>query len=267
MTTRAHGINGRRFAWTVAATVLVLAVLTACSAVRLPGQKQTLQHDGGLRVTLALSCPASQPACDMQTLSTQTRDILQRRAVEGLGVASAVTKLDGDTHIVVELPAYTNEAQARAILGSRGEVEILDSGATPIPVGVDVATQMCASACAPGQYKILFTGAQFDPNALSAGLDQQTQHPVVTFGFAHQYQQQFADYTRQHIGQYLTIALDGSVIESATIQSEIDGTAQITGLASLADAQALVTKLKYQALPLAVTVSNVERVSPTPTTS
>lgn len=267
MTTRAHETNGRRVAWTVVATVLVLAALTACGAVRLPGQTQTLQRAGGLRVMLSLSCPVSHPACDIQTLSTSTRDILQRRAVQGLGVVDAVTRLDGDTSIVIELPAYTNEAQARAILGSRGEVDILDTGATSVPVGTNVSAQLCAATCAPGQYKIVFTGDQFDPTAFAATLDQQSQQPVVTFAFARQYQQQFADYTRQHIGQYLTIALDGSVIECATIQSEIDGTGQITDLKSLDEARALVIKLKYQALPLAVTVSNVERVPPTPTTA
>lgn len=187
--------------------------------------------------------------------------------MEGLGVADAVTRLDGDTHIVIELPSYANDAQARAILGSRGEVDILDTGATSVPVGANVSTQICAATCAPGQYKIAFTGAQFDPNSLAATLDRQSQQPIVAFAFAHQYQQQFADYTRQHIGQYLTITVDGAVIESAAIQSEIDSQGQIAGLKSLGEAQALVTKLKYQALPLAVAVSNVERILPAPSSS
>jgi preprotein translocase subunit SecD len=44
------------------------------------------------------------------------------------------------------------------------------------------------------------------------------------------------------------------VIESATIQSEIDGEAESTGMASLSDAQALATTLKSGPLPLSVAV-------------
>lgn len=66
----AYSNSGQKFVWKLAAALLVMAALTACGAARLPGQHMTLLRDGGLRVTLSLSCPASQPACDIQTLST-----------------------------------------------------------------------------------------------------------------------------------------------------------------------------------------------------
>ncbi|MGZ3599560.1 MAG: SecDF P1 head subdomain-containing protein [Ktedonobacterales bacterium] len=266
METRAHGIQGQRAAWLIAAAVLVLTALAACGPQQLLGKQKTLQHDGGIQITFSLACPSLQAGCDIQRLSAQTRDILQQRAVNGLGVADAVTRLDGNTAIVVELPAYTDNARALAVLGQRGEVDFIDSSGSPIQIADDVSTKLCTDACTPGQYKILFTGAQLDPNAISATLDPQSQQPTVTFAFAQPYQQQFAEYTRQHIGQYLTIALDGKVIESATIQSEIDSQGQITGLANMDTAQALVTNIKYHALPLAVTATHVELVTPPTTT-
>lgn len=265
MKTRAYGINRQRFAWLVVASVLMFAALTACGQLSLPGQPKTFLRDGSLRITFSLACLPSQTGCDIQRLAAQTRDILQQRAINGLGVADAVARLDGNSRIVVELPAYNQETRALAVLGQRGEVNFIETSGTPLMVATDVSTKLCTSACTPGQYAIVFTGAQLDPNALSATRDQQSQQPTVTFAFAQPYRQQFADYTRQHIGQYLTIALDDKVIESATIQSEIDGQGQITGLASMDDAQALVTDLRYHALPLAVTVT--ESVSAIPSSA
>ncbi|HEX6122023.1 MAG TPA: hypothetical protein VFY89_02630, partial [Ktedonobacterales bacterium] len=68
---------------------------------------------------------------------------------------------------------------------------------------------------------------------------------------------------------FLTITLDGVVIESATIQSEIDGPGEITGFASLAQAQNLATLIRVGPLPLAVRVASDDRypgaASETPT--
>jgi preprotein translocase subunit SecD len=60
----------------------------------------------------------------------------------------------------------------------------------------------------------------------------------------------------------LTIALDGQVIESATIQSEIDGQGQITGLGSLDAAHTLAAQLKSGPLPLQLTEVSAELVTP-----
>jgi preprotein translocase subunit SecD len=258
----AHRIRGRKIVWLVVATMLALTTLTACGAQQFLGQHKTLQHDGGIQITFSLACLPSQPRCDMQRLAAQTRDILQQRAVNGLGVADAVVRLDGNSRIIVELPTLTDDTRALIVLAQRAELDFIDTAGSPLQIATDVSTKLCTDACTPGQYKILFTGVQLDPNAISATLDPQSQQPVITFAFAQPYQQQFAEYTRQHIGQYLTLALDGKVIESATIQSEIAGQGQITGLANMHDTQALVAQLKYHPLPLAVTATHVELVTP-----
>jgi len=63
------------------------------------------------------------------------------------------------------------------------------------------------------------------------------------------------------IGQYLTIALDDTVIESATIQSEIDNQAEVIGIASLTAAQNLAAWMRYGPLPVALQVIGDERVA------
>ena len=77
-------------------------------------------------------------------------------------------------------------------------------------------------------------------------------------------QQDFANYTRDNVSKYLTIVLDGKVIESAAIQSEIDGQGQITGgNITMADAQQFASYLKYGALPLPLVVESEQQLAPT----
>jgi preprotein translocase subunit SecD len=109
---------------------------------------------------------------------------------------------------------------------------------------------------------VLFTGAQINANAVSAQNDSITNQPIVYFGFAGQAKQQFADYTRSHIGQYLTIALDDTVIESAVIQTEIDGEGKLSGFQTLDEARRLAAYVKFGPLPAALSVASDEQVTP-----
>jgi preprotein translocase subunit SecD len=119
--------------------------------------------------------------------------------------------------------------------------------------------------CKPGQYAVIFRGEDLDVSQVSAELDSQTQQPVVTFQFKGDAQKRFADYTAANIGNYLTITLDGKVIEAAVIQSQITGPGQISGSMTMAQATALAAQLASGELPLMMTLVNVEQVTPTAT--
>jgi virginiamycin B lyase len=201
----------------------------------------------GLRITLQASCLPSHPSCPLASELGTVLQTLQRRSVDGLQVKDADVRLQGANGIVINLPGYTDTAFASEVLGGRGELAIIDTGGTSVEVGTKVT---------PGQYKVLFTWAQLDQRSISA--DQQTNQSIVTFAFAGDAKAKFAAYTRTHIGQYLTITLDDTVIESAVIQSEINGQGQITGLPTFDDAQALALLLKSQPLPVMLTVVSVE---------
>jgi len=165
--------------------------------------------------------------------------------------------------LVVELPGVKDDAQAVQLLTYRGALAILDTGTTQLPAGTDTTGKTCATACQPGQYPIVFTGQQMYANAVQAQQDPQTGRPVVFFAFAGADKQRFADYTRSHVGQYLTITADDVVIESATIQSAIDGVGEISGTMSLDDAKRLAAYLKSGPLPVRLVLIADERVTPT----
>jgi preprotein translocase subunit SecD len=190
-------------------------------------------------------------------------DNISRRISGGLAVNDAVVRQEGTDRVLIELPGLKNDQQAIQLLGKTGQMNIIDTGAQYLPAGTNVSGQTCTTTCQTGQYKIVFTGSQLDPNQISAGIDSSTGKPVVNFAFAGSAKAAFGDYTRTHINQYLTVTLDNVVINSATIVSEIDTTGQITGLPSITDAQNLATELKYGALPLPLAVVAENQLAPT----
>ncbi len=215
--------------------------------------KYGLDLKGGIQIVLEASCPGDNPKCDIPTLLPNALNAVQKRVAGGLGVSDAVVRQQGTNRILVQLPGLQDTQQANELLGQTGKMEIIDTGAQYVPAGTVVP---------PGQFQTVFTGAQLDPNSISATLDQ-SNAPIVTFEFQGAARSKFATYTRDHQGQYLTITLDGKVIESATIQSEIDGQGQISGIGNITTAQDLATQLKYGALPLPLAIVSEQQIAAT----
>ncbi|HEU0026480.1 MAG TPA: protein translocase subunit SecD [Ktedonobacterales bacterium] len=212
-----------------------------------------LDLTGGVEIQLQAHCPPDQPKCDINALLPNTVNTVQSRVTGGLGVNDALVQTLDNNRILIQLPNQKDPEQAKAVLGKTGLMQIIDTQGTPLAVGTTVE---------PGQYKVLFTGAQLDPNSINAQLDQ-TNQPIVTFQFKGDARAAFAAYTRDHVGQYLTTVVDGQVINSASIQSEIDGQGEINGMGTIQAAQELATQLKYGSLPLPLTVTEVRQVAAT----
>lgn len=242
---------------------LILAVLALAGLVACGAPQHTLTKDGGSRLTLQASCLSEKPGCIVGNWLDATRQVLARRLGDGLDIADAVVRVDGADQIVVELPGVTNDAQVVSTLTEHGGVAILDTGPTPVAVGTDVTGETCTAACAAGQLHIVFTGDQMDPSSIKAELDPQSNQPIITFAFAGTAKADFARYTASHIGQYLTIAANDRVVESAVINSQIDGLGQVSGgNMTVSEAQHLAVLMKSPALPLHLTVLTNEVLQP-----
>lgn len=88
--------------------------------------------------------------------------------------------------------------------------------------------------------------------------------PIIAFELDDEGSQIFADYTAEHIGEVLSIELDGSVLTAPTIQSAITGgSGVITGFSSIEDAQTTANLILSGALPLDITLIESSVVSPT----
>jgi preprotein translocase subunit SecD len=228
--------------------------------INLFGYKNSLQVQegldlqGGIQFLLQASCPTSHPNCNNQYIQNNLDAVvnnLNQRISQGLGVTEAVIRTEGGNRISVELPGLQDDQQAKALLGQTGQMNIVDTQGTQLSIGQQVTP--CTTTCASGQYKVVFTGSQLDPTSIQAQLSPNNNAPIVTFTFAGGAKALFATYTRNNVGKYLTITLDNKVIESATINSEIDGNGEITGFPDVATAQNLASLLRYGALPLPLT--------------
>ncbi len=245
----------------VALAVMVVGFLYLDGAFQQDPEALLRQH-GGYRITLQAHCPARLPGCDVGDLLSPLSDVLSGRIRDGLDIGDAQVRQQGSSQVVVYLPGLADPTGAVALLTTPGHLQIISTGYQQVPIGTSVAGETCSSSCDATHFPIVFDGAELDPNSVAAQPDSQSGQPIVTFAFAGTARDRFAQYTQSHIGEYLTIVLDDKVIVSSTIQSQISGEGQITGLSSMAEAQRLAAYLKDGMLPLDLTAVTVTQVAP-----
>jgi len=91
--------------------------------------------------------------------------------------------------------------------------------------------------------------------------DSTTGQPVVMLNFNAEGTALFASTTKNNIGNVLGIFLDGQPISLPVVDAEIpDGTAQISGGFTTAQAQDLVRNLNYGALPVPITLLSTQTI-------
>jgi preprotein translocase subunit SecD len=217
-----------------------------------------LDLQGGIQFLLQAKCPNTDLKCDIAASLPATLQNIKTRVSGGLGVNEAVVTsqrdaTSGNYYISVQLPGLKDASQALSLIGTTGDLEFIDTQGQALPLG---------TAVTPGQYKVVFKGSQLDPSSIGVSLDQ-TGKPQITFEFNSATRSAFANYTQQNTGQYLTITLDGTVIESAVIQSQITGQGEISGSMTVDQANSTAQVLKYGSLPLPLTLSSQRSIDAT----
>jgi hypothetical protein len=242
-------------AGTVAACLVVVLIALLLSGAHgggnVPSFQQRFATLGGIQVVLAEpeGTSAASVAADVLTI--------EQRLVNAAAIkpGDILVYADDANHLIVDLAGVqVLDSTITSLLTTTGQLAIVDTGSTPFATNTDLSELTCTTSCKPGQYKIVFTGSQLDPNSIQAEIDQQDNVPVVLFEFRPAFQGAFATYTQDNVGNYLTITLDDKVIESAVINSPITGVGQISNVdssgsnLSVADVKNLAAELKYGAL-------------------
>ena len=183
------------------------------------------------------------------------KDIVERR-VNSTGVSEPVVTTQGKDRVVVELPGVTDPEAVRKLVGTTGRLDF-------VPLGTTQAT--ANQTLDPKAFPPLFSGDQV--SSATVGTDQNGR-PAVNFVLKDTGKGLFADYTRDHIGQYFAITLDNSVISAPVINDSIpNGNVQITGGGlggfSAKEATNLVTVLKFGSLPFPIVALSSEQISAT----
>ncbi len=269
----------------------LIAIITVLSTwVALPGSgldlggfrsnhpiRQGLDLQGGLQVTLEARPPGG-GGVDSGTLDG-TRDTIERR-VNGLGVAEPLIQTRGNNQIVVELPGISDPDQAVKVLQQTALLEIIDTQGASLPAGTVVqttlgntitstpATPTSNGSLAPAvptpdpskpTYTTIVSGSDISNAYVTR--DPQTQQPLVAFELSGNGKDAFYTFTRDHVGQPMSIVVDKQVISSPRINSAISGSGTIDGM-SYDEANALATQLKAGALGVPLTVVSSRTVGP-----
>jgi preprotein translocase subunit SecD len=220
--------------------------------------KLGLDLEGGLRVEYqALPKDGVQPS---QEALGVIKDIIERR-VNTTGVSEPVVVVQGSDRVVIELPGISDVDSVRRLVGQTGKLDFVPLGSTQVAEGQTIDLE---------QFPPLFSGDQLESAAI--GQDQTTGGLTVTFVLRNNGPesgaQLFAAYTRDHVGEFFAIALDGAVISAPTIDEPIpNGQVQIRsgnlGGFPAKEANSLVTVLKFGSLPFPIQELSSEQISAT----
>jgi preprotein translocase subunit SecD len=251
---------------------------------------------GGLQALLEADVPANVnvSASDM-SVAVQ---IVENR-VNALGVSEPIVQQAGSRRIVVELPGETDPAKALATIKQTGLLEFIDMSAltaqqaaalvhTKIntdwqPAGTQPEGTTTPSATPEGSItpsatvtstvtstETVPTGPPFHTVMTGADLTnigvQTTQGGgyVVAFELNSEGTQIFKDFTSNHLGQILGIALDKEVISVPSINNAITtGKGVIEGNFTSDEANNLALQLRYGSLPIPLKVITSSTVGPT----
>ncbi len=230
--------------------------------------RQGLDLQGGLQVLLEADVLPDQQV-DPEQMDT-ARQIIDQR-VNALGVAEPLVQLEGERRILVELPGIDNPEEAFTLIQETALLEFVDTGFESLPQGMCVRTSLSdgpsrceldsASFTPPPTFETILTGADLEEAHTELGGFNQY---YVAFTLKNEAEELFANYTREHIGQFLTIVLDKQVISSPQIESAITGgQGSITGQFTSEDATRLALQLRFGSLPVPLRIESTRQVGAT----
>jgi protein-export membrane protein SecD len=235
-----------------------------------------LDLQGGLKVLLAAD-PVEGQEFDQSSMEAARRIVESR--VNSLGLTEPVVQAQGERRIIVELPGVENPEQAVETIRGTALLEFVDAGGTPLlpdtvitttlggpeVAGTDSLTATASVTPTEPQdpdrvYETIMTGADL----ANVGLDAQQNEYIIPFELTPEGAETFAQYTASHVGQFLCIVLDKTVISCPRIQGPIpEGRGMISGAFTLDEARQLAIQLRYGALPIPLRVESFNRVGAT----
>ena len=212
--------------------------------------RQGLDLQGGLHVAFQAD-PVEGQVVDADAMEA-VRQILENR-VNALGVAEPQVQLEGSDRVIVELPGIEDPDEAIALFKQTGRLDVIGTGLQSLPLGSPADPEA-------GAYELVITGSDLQDADL---VYDEIGNGVVQFELNAGGAEKFGAYTGAHIGQFLSILVDGIVINTAVINDRIDDRGVIEGFDSLQEARNVVIQLRYGALPVPLEVIRNITVGPT----
>lgn len=199
------------------------------------------------------------------------RDVIERR-INLFGVSEPVVEVQSGSiisgageQLVVDLPGITDLKQAIAMIGQTPllEFKVLGQPDQPIKVTPDKNGKVDLGAVnlEPQFVATPLTGKYLDRATLTFDSNNS---PTITLQFNDEGAKLFAQITKDNIGKPVAIYLDGSPLETPTVQEEIpNGQAVISGGFTPAQAKEIVGELNSGALPVPITLLSTQTIGAT----
>jgi preprotein translocase subunit SecD len=216
---------------------------------------------GGVQALLEADLPEG-TAVDAEKMRTATRIVENR--VNGLGVTEALVQQAGDKRIVVELPGIEDPTVAISTIQETGLLEFVDMGNTPLPAGTRIVTDIATSETPDADEQVWHTVMTGDViENVQVSRDPTGQY-VIQFQLYPEGADIFAEYTTAHVGEFLGIVLDKTVISAPNVNEPItEGEGVISGAFTLESANNLAVQLRYGSLPIPLKVVETRTIGPT----
>ncbi len=174
-------------------------------------------------------------------------------------IAAGASAGTGKT-VSVPLPADLKELPAAASLPG-GTVTLAAADAKQLDA---LTEELAAFKDFLKQAELKMTGSDLLSNAQGGFSPQGRAGAVVTVNFNGEGGRKFADFTRDHVGEILMAYLDGQILSTPNIEEPIlNGSASISGFATVADAQRLANYLNGGALPVPLKIVQQQHVEAT----
>ncbi|MEN9913104.1 MAG: hypothetical protein RLY66_512 [Candidatus Parcubacteria bacterium] len=214
---------------------------------------------------------------DISDSMSSLRDVVERR-VNLFGVSeplvqteqgAALSSKESAYKLIVELPGVTDVDEAVKSIGATPTLDfrlVTADAMREFETKNATLSSTTDQTIAYFQYLALFketglTGSMVAKANLE--FNTTTNQPVVGLTFTSEGRDLFSTITKDNIGNYLGIFLDGAPISVPVIRDQIaDGKGQISGTFTLDEAKKLVRDLNYGALPVPITLLSTQTIGP-----
>ncbi len=215
--------------------IIILAIMAFAAFLYFQhGINLGLDLQGGAHIVLQAQPTAEREIND--TVMTGIQSVIERR-VNQLGLSEPLIQRQGSDRIIVELPAVDSPNEAIETIGRTAMLTFQNSAG-----------------------EVLMTGEAVQD--ARADHDQYGR-PVIAFTLTDEGSGQFADITRQYIGEKISINLDNEQLTNPTVQAVIEERGQITGYETIQEAEEDAILIREGALPVPVDVIETRTVGPT----
>ncbi len=213
-------------------------------------------------------------AVDVDASMSSLRDVVERR-VNLFGVSEplvqvekggALSSAEGAYKLIVELPGVTDVDEAVRSIGATPSLEFRLATAADVRAFQATSSQYASTTQADAAYVALFKSTGLSGNLVSRASVQfnpTTNQPTVGLTFTSEGRELFSQITKDHIGDYLGIFLDGDLKSDPVLREQIiDGRAEISGTFSVDEVKILVRDLNYGALPVQISLLSTQTIGP-----